>query len=139
MSHSVASLLAAVTEWAVRRPEVMAVALIGSHAAGTAGPGSDIDLVVITGDPHSQLGGRNWLDEFGVVRSVTLERWGMVTSLRVGYEGGLEVEFGIAPPRWAWTEPVDGGTREVVRAGMRILYDPNGVLAALEDAVASSQ
>ncbi len=128
-------LLRAVTEWAGQHNEIVAVALVGSHAGGEATPESDVDLIILTGDLHSQLGDRSWLAEFGQVLSVALEQWGVVASLRVQYRDGPEVEFGIAPARWAWTDPVDRGTREVVRRGMRILYDPNEVLRALADAV----
>ncbi len=139
MNTTIAALLTKVEMWAARRPEVVAVALVGSHAEGTERPDFDVDLVVLTRDPHRQLGDRDWLDEFGVARSIAVERWGMVTSLRVGYEEGTEVEIGIALPGWAWTDPVDEGTAAVVRAGIRPLYDPDEVLERLIAAVASSQ
>ena len=139
MNATIAALLMKMEVWAARRPEVIAVALVGSYAAGTEQPDSDVDLIVLTRDPHRQLGDRDWLDEFGVTRSIAVERWGMVTSLRVGYEEGTEVELGIALPRWAWADPVDEGTAAVVRSGMRPLYDPDEVLERLIIAVASSQ
>jgi hypothetical protein len=110
---------------------VIGLALVGSQARGTAGPESDVDLVVLTSDPHVQLGDRSWLSRFGDVRSVALERYGMVTSLRVAYASGAEVEFALAPQRWAWIDPIDPGTRRVVRDGMRVLYDPTEILTRL--------
>ena len=128
-------LLASISAWAAQHDEIVGVALVGSHARGEAMSESDIDLIILTGDLHRQLGDRSWLSEFGEVVSVALDQWGIVTSLRVQYRDGPEVEFGIAPARWAWTDPVDRGTRELLRRGMRILYDPNEVLGALADAV----
>ncbi len=132
---TVDELLTSIAGWAAQHDEIVGVALVGSHARSEAASDSDVDLIVLTGDLHRQLGDRSWLAEFGEVLSVALEQWGIVASLRVQYQDGPEVEFGIAPARWAWTDPVDRGTREVVRRGMRILYDPNEVLGALEDAV----
>ncbi|MEE9205870.1 MAG: aminoglycoside 6-adenylyltransferase [Acidimicrobiia bacterium] len=134
---TVDELLTSISGWAARHDEIVGVALVGSHARSEAASDSDVDLIVLTGDLHRQLGDRSWLAEFGEVLSVALEQWGIVASLRVQYQDGPEVEFGIAPARWAWTDPVDRGTREVVRRGMRILYDPNEVLGALADAVGS--
>ena len=45
-----------VGRWAMARPDVLAVALAGSWARDSAGPGSDVDLVVLTADPEAYLG-----------------------------------------------------------------------------------
>jgi predicted nucleotidyltransferase len=39
-----------VLEWAKAQPTIYAVALVGSHARGTARADSDIDLIVLTTD-----------------------------------------------------------------------------------------
>ncbi|MBN1315772.1 MAG: nucleotidyltransferase domain-containing protein, partial [Anaerolineales bacterium] len=39
--------LSAVVTWASAKPDIVAVALVGSHARGTSGPGSDVDLVIL--------------------------------------------------------------------------------------------
>jgi len=57
-----------------------------------------------------------------------------VTSLRVYYVDGLEVEYGLASPEWA-SIPLDEGTQWVISGGMRILLDREGRLGrALEAA-----
>jgi aminoglycoside 6-adenylyltransferase len=61
----------------------------------------------------------------------------MVTSLRVYYTEGLEVEFGMTTLAWA-AVPVDPGTRHVVAHGMRILWDREGLLARLQEAGSAS-
>ena len=60
------------------------------------------------------------------------EDWGLVTSLRVYYEDGLEVEYGLTSSEWA-EEPIDEGTYRVIRDGMGIYSDREGLLGrALE-------
>jgi len=58
-----------------------------------------------------------------------MEDWGKVTSLRVWYEGGEEVEFGITTPEWV-PHPIDEGTWKVISDGIRILFDRHDYLAA---------
>src|SRR5688572_23799533 len=50
-----------------RRPDVRAVALVGSWARGTAGPSSDVDLVVLAGDASPYVTGDAWIAELGAV------------------------------------------------------------------------
>ncbi|MBZ0291335.1 MAG: nucleotidyltransferase domain-containing protein [Anaerolineae bacterium] len=122
-------------QWAGDQSDIQAVALVGSYARGTAREDSDVDLVIVTSDPKLYLNDNAWVDSFGSVQSIQHEDWGLVQSKRVMYEGGLEVEFGITTTEWTQTEAVDPGTAAVVSDGMRILYDPHGVLHALQTAV----
>lgn len=131
----VSGFLEAVGRWAAGAPGVQAVALVGSYAAGRARPGSDVDLVVLLDDPRRLLEERAWLEEFGVVEATAVEDWGSVTSLRVRYAGGPEVEWGFARPSWAGVGPVDPGTARVAGDGLVPLYDPGGLLARLLAAV----
>jgi hypothetical protein len=121
----------AVRRWAASVPAVRAVALAGSHASGRARPDSDVDLVVLCDDPGRLVADRTWLGVFGEAAAVSVEDWGAITSLRVRYAGGLEVEWGLGRPSWAATAPLDAGTAGVVAGGFRPLYDPEGLLAAL--------
>lgn len=132
----VSALLRGAVAWAEGEPDVVGVALVGSHARGSARPDSDVDLVILARDPQPYLRDTRWPQRFGPVASCEPEDWGRVTSLRVLYEGGLEVEFGLTTPEWAEL-PVDAGTRRVVRDGMRVLHDPAGLLARLARAVDS--
>ncbi len=133
----VAELLEAVVGWAEMETSIVGVALVGSHARDAARPDSDVDLVVLVRNPQKFLADTAWLEQFGSVVSCETEDWGRVTSLRVFYGEGLEVEFGLTIPDWAEL-PVDVGTRRVVSDGMRVLYDPEGILKALEKAVGST-
>lgn len=114
--------------WSRTRPDVCALGIVGSYGRGTATGSSDLDVVVICEEPARFLNERSWLSEFGAYKSTEVETYGIVTSIFVDYDWGLEVEFGIAPR--GWTDiPVDSGTAKVIGDGMIICYDPEGLLA----------
>jgi len=129
MRDVVDQLLEAVTEWAVGRPDIRGVALVGSHARGTAGPDSDVDLVIVTERPRELVRDTSWTGGFGAVDRNQEEDWGRVTSLRTWYASGLEVEFAVTDEDWA-RDP-DEGTLRVVRDGCRVLYERRGVFDSL--------
>src|SRR3954469_1894345 len=125
------ALLDRLTNWAAEQPDVHGLALVGSHARGQARPDSDLDLVLITEDGERYV----LRDDWAPGRVVATRRLGVVTERRIALPSGLELDVAIAPPAWAETKRVDGGTRRVVSDGMRILHDPRGRLAALHAAV----
>ena len=116
------------TSWAEGREDVVAMALVGSHARGAARADSDIDLSLLCTSPVDLVRDRHWVHEFGDVESSAVEVYGVTRSLRVFYQDGREVEFGIADPGWA-SVPLDPGTKRVLSDGVLILYDPRGLLA----------
>jgi predicted nucleotidyltransferase len=124
-----------VARWAQGERDVRAVGLVGSHARGAARADSDVDLVLLAHAPERFLDDVAWTRAFGHPLRSARESWGRVTSLRVRYEGGVEVEFGWAEPGWAALPP-DEGTRRVVQAGLRVVWDPDGLLARLAAACA---
>ena len=137
MSPPVSDFLDSLRDWAAHQPTIAGVALVGSHARGEARADSDIDVVLLCEEPHAFVAHTSWIHSFGAVERCLTEDWGMVTSLRVYYTEGLEVEFGMTTLAWA-TVPVDPGTQDVVSHGMRILWDREGLLARLQEAVSAS-
>ena len=127
IKNEVQILLKEVRKWAESRPEILGVALVGSYARNEARPDSDVDLVLLASRPQEFINKPEWIKNFGVVNSCTVEDWGLVTSLRVFYEGGPEVEYGLTSSEWA-SEPVDEGTSRVISDGMQILLDKTGLL-----------
>ena len=125
--------IASALDWFANRPDVHAVALVGSHARGSARPDSDIDIVVVVDDPETYLNDTTWTSMFGNVARAVVENWGSVTSLRVFYSGGPEVEFGFTTDAWCHLPP-DPGTRAVIQAGCVILFDRAQTLSALVEA-----
>lgn len=122
------------SEWATRGPDVVAAGLAGSWARGDARKDSDVDLVVLTTDPRAYLEDEAWMRELGGFHMSQTRAWGPMTERRFVLPSRIEVEAGIASPVWAATDPVDDGTRNVVRAGFRVLYDPDDMLTRLVEA-----
>ncbi len=118
------------THWASAQADILAVALVGSHARNAAREDSDVDLVVLTNDPHKYLTQNDWPRIFGVVSKKQTENYGRLTSLRVWYEGGLEVEYGFTTPAWAGI-PLDEGTKKVIEGGMRVLFERENLLSSI--------
>jgi predicted nucleotidyltransferase len=81
--------------WASEQPDVQGIALVGSYARGTAGDDSDLDLVILTNRPPKYLEDILWIEQFGLVEKHQTEDYGKLTSLRVWYQHGIEVEYGI--------------------------------------------
>jgi uncharacterized protein len=132
----VEKLLVRVRDWAVRRPDVVAVALVGSWACGPPRMGSDVDLVVLTTDKSAYLHDESWVAELGGTRIIRTQDWGpLYTERRFVLPSGLEVEFGVAPPAWASTDPPDPNISEDIgNGGLRALYDPEDILSRFIEA-----
>lgn len=126
----VARLIQDVQTWAGTRPDVLGVALVGSHARQAAKPDSDVDLVIVCKAPSAYLENAAWTAAFGRPLRTGREEWGRVTSVRVWYADGLEVEFGVAGASWA-EAPLDEGTRRVAQDGLVVVFDRGGAFAGL--------
>ncbi len=126
----IASFLADFAAWAAAQPGLLAVALVGSHARGAATAQSDVDLVILAIDWQPYLDDTAWVGRFGSVARQQIEHYGRVTSLRVWYADGPEVEFGLTASDWA-SLPADEGTRRVVQDGMRVLWERLPILTTL--------
>lgn len=117
-------------KWATVEPGILAVMLVGSQARGDTKPDSDIDLVIISDEPKLFLEQVEWIREFGKPSRKVFEDWGKVTSVRVWYKDGLEVEFGITNEEWT-KEPLDAGTNQVINDGYRILVDKSNQVSQI--------
>jgi hypothetical protein len=113
--------------WLGSQSEIQAVALVGSYARDEAKNTSDLDLIIIANDPTKYLAEPEWVGQFGIVKRTRVEHYGKVTSLRVWYEDGLEVEYGLADQTWA-AVPLDQGTKKVVSDGMQVLFERKPML-----------
>jgi GNAT superfamily N-acetyltransferase len=130
--EEVDSILRSIETYASGQEDVEAVGLVGSWARGNARLDSDVDLILITTTPSRYLTGTEWMSRFPGARLIRTMAWGdVLTERRFLLPSGLEVEVGITDARWASTDPVDEGTAEVVTDALRIIYDPEGLLARL--------
>ena len=62
---AVARFLILFTEWAAAQPDIQAAAVVGSQARGSAGPASDLDLVILAESPERFAADRSWIETFG--------------------------------------------------------------------------
>jgi hypothetical protein len=130
MDPDLNAFLQRLVEWGKTQADLLAIALAGSYARGTAGPDSDVDLILLTVDPKAYLANQNWIYKFGEPTKVVKEDWGKVTSLRVFYARGLEVEYGISSSRWG-SDPSDEGDARVIRDGCIVLYERERHLSSI--------
>jgi predicted nucleotidyltransferase len=119
------------SRWAASQPDILAVALLGSYARNEATDASDVDLVIIATEPETYLRDTRWAQHFGTINRQQVENYGKVTSLRVWYSGGHEVEYEFTDETWA-ALPLDGGTMKVISDGMQILSERGSTLSQLK-------
>jgi len=131
---NITAFLDEIATWAAAQPDMVGVALVGSHASGAVTPESDVDVMILTTRVEKYFQSEAWVSLFGQVGKTEAEHWGVVETLRCFYKGGLELEFNFASPNWAGV-PVDAGTRWVVSDGMQILFDPQDVFGSVQRAV----
>ena len=115
--------LSTIILWATKQKDIHAILLVGSHARGNAMPTSDIDLCILVDNPNIYLSDQLWAEQFGAIKKQQIEYYGNVTSLRIQYQNSFEVEYSFTTLDWA-SIPVDTGTRQVIKDGAKILYDP---------------
>jgi len=117
--------------WSKKRKDIRAVALVGSYARETATEVSDVDLVILTEKPNEYITDTEWIKVFGRAITKEVEKYGKLTSIRVWYESGLEVEYGFTTRDWV-TYPLDKGTKQVLDNGMRVLFEKEVILSPHE-------
>jgi len=120
--------LDAFINWASAQADVQGIALVGSYARRAAREDSDIDLVILTDTPRKYLDDNTWIERFGSVEKQQTEDYGKLTSLRVWYQNGSEVEYGITTPDWA-AAPLDAGASRVISDGMLVLFERGNLLS----------
>jgi len=142
--RSIELILRVVLAWATAQPKIRAVALVGSHARGTAGPDSDIDLMLLATDPESFRADTNWVVQIDWHAAGTRpqkwqdEEYGAAWSRRLWLaDCRWLVELTFASLTWTNADPLDAGTRRVISDGCRILHDPDGLVARLCKAIGS--
>ena len=117
--------------WSKKRRDIRAVALVGSYARGAATESSDVDLVILAEEPNKYIADTEWTMVFVVVIAKKVEEYGRLTSLRVWYESGLEIEYGFTTREWIQS-PLDEGTKQVIKEGMRVLFEKEVLLSPHE-------
>jgi uncharacterized protein len=135
-------ILRVVLAWATAQPKIRAVALVGSHARGTSGPGSDIDLLLLATDADRIRADTTWVTEIDWHAIGTRpQRWrdeeyDAAWSRRIWLaDCRWPVELTFASLIWANADPLGAGTQRVISDGCRILHDPDALLAVVCKAI----
>lgn len=123
---SLAGFRETVRAWAATQPDLVAVLLVGSRAAGTARADSDVDLVLVFESPAARLADVAWVGALGQVCTTRRADFGPVQSLFVRYAAGPEIELGVTGRAWLELVRSDAATRAVVEGGVELWHDPQG-------------
>jgi len=97
-----ARILEVIIGWAKVHEDIRGVALVGSHARGTARLDSDIDLVVLADNPEAFRTDGSWIEAIDwrplgrrIARRHALSR------IEPGYPGGLPIQQPLLQRRWS--------------------------------------
>ena len=131
-------LVAALRQWGTDVADCRGIAVVGSFARGAPRTGSDLDLVLLCERPERFGPWLATVPALAPARFLHRRAWGPVTELRLRRRSGLHVDVGIAPLSWATSDPLDLGTARVLRDGVRIVHDPDRLLAVAADAARTS-
>jgi aminoglycoside 6-adenylyltransferase len=155
-------------KWARTEKSVRAAILIGSRARRErpADQWSDFDLILIVTDPQLFLSRTDWLEKIGQPRLTFLESTatGGEMERRVLFDGGLDVDFAVIPNKDArglvWYLRIQkrfpfllrlfpgparrmaqtvSGFFDILRRGVRILVDKDGLSEYLDRAPATDE
>lgn len=124
-------------EWARTRPDVRAAIVVGSRARNdrSADEWSDLDIVMFVTDPEPYLTSADWLKTMGDVQITFVEPTaGVERERRALFDGGLDVDFAVIPCtklELMIEHGIPPRVAEVVRRGMRVLLDRDGLVAGL--------
>ena len=137
------AILRIVADWAVSHEDIRAMALIGSWARGDPHQGSDIDLLLLSDRAAEYRLCWEWLGEISFegagyrILSSEDTSYGIVWSRHIVLMPRAKVELTFAPCSWARTDPVDLGTRSIVKDAFKIVFDKDGALERVVNAAMS--
>lgn len=118
-------------KWSNEQIDIKGVAVAGSFARGDFHSQSDIDLVIICANKEETLEQIKKDFRFHPIEKSSLEEWGILTSLRIFYCNGLEVEYGIVTDEWV-KAPLDEGTKRVITNGFAIMTEKDDVFSNIK-------
>lgn len=125
--------------WAQNREDVRAAVMIGSRARSDhpADEWSDLDIIFATTDPGRYRSNTHWYESLGKSYLSFMENTpGGGFERRVLFDGGLDVDFVPMPidsMQWMLEHEPDPFFISIVKRGIRILVDKDGMAAKLVD------
>ena len=126
------------TAWAEATEDVRAALILGSRARSDhpADEWADLDILVFARNPEQFIQSAEWAMDIAPAWLSFIERTGDGKSWerRTLYAGGLDVDVALDPAEWLQGflgEELPADVVDIVRRGVRILVDKEGVLAQL--------
>lgn len=120
-----------IKKWGEQTPFINTIILVGSYARGTEKPTSDIDLCILSTEKEKILNDPSIFNQFGKPSDFQIEYYGAMTSIRMWYQDGFELEYGIADMSWI-ASPLDSGTRQVLLDGYKVILDKTNAFEHIE-------
>lgn len=126
------------TAWAEATEDVRAALILGSRARSDhpADEWADLDILVFARNPEQFIQSAEWAMDIAPAWLSFIERTGDGKSWerRTLYAGGLDVDVALDPAEWLQGflgEELPADVVDIVRRGVRILVDKEGMLAQL--------
>jgi nucleotidyltransferase-like protein len=144
LPSTVTTLCQIITDWAQRTPDLRALGMVGSQARGTPRPNSDLDLLILARRPRRYFSGTTWSGSIGFetagygVVSCAVVDYGPRRSYRFRLLPAAELELIFAPLAWACINPIDPASARIVRDGLSVLVDKDGLFHHLCIALGSA-
>lgn len=108
--------------WGKEEDLVNSIIITGHYATGEVGQDSSIDIQIISTTPSFLVKDNSFIEKFGNVIKKDIETIKRVTLIKVTYENGTKVSFGISSPLWI-SKPLDKGTFEILERGYKVILD----------------
>ena len=133
--------------WAAGQDDIRAALILGSRARIDNRPAdewSDLDLAMIVTNPDRYISTADWVENIGTPWLTFIEPTadGRGLERRVLFEGGLDVDFAVMPAAMIEQMAAHGvppDVADVLRRGMRLLLDKDGVFGQLSLSSAEQQ
>ncbi|WP_210367275.1 aminoglycoside 6-adenylyltransferase [Bacillus sp. REN3] len=117
--------------WAQEQEEIEAAIIIGSRARSElpADEWSDLDIIVLTGQPEKYIYSEEWLEEIHPYSITFLEKTTIGDGIerRVMFDPYLDVDFALLSPDDFSHQIKDEEVQQLFKKGYRILFDKTGV------------
>jgi hypothetical protein len=121
--------------------DLRALGLAGSWARGNPRPDSDLDLIIVAGNPDTWRRCQHWVGELAFAQAGlhyddhSTATYGAASAhVKLNPEAALELTF--VPKALASFDPIDPGTLHILADAFTIIVDKDHLLARLATAVA---
>ncbi|WP_053375902.1 hypothetical protein [Paenibacillus sp. FJAT-27812] len=109
-------------KWAGEQSHIAGIALVGPCADDENEEDSNLSFLLISDKKTKTLEAILHQFPFEPIEQATKEEWGLLTSFRIEYASGMEVEYGVAGEEWLRL-PLDQEMGDTVMKGFKVIWD----------------